>query len=187
MTDDARTDASQEPSSTIDGLPSTEGGTASFRSLHLWQIQSVRDVLLIALVAGSVYVGYAMRTVTVPLLIAIALAYLIEPLVVRVARWRRMSRPRAVGLILSGLASLLAIAIAIVVPLAIGQTLSFADSLRSGKYDGFVDRVLAEVPDEYREDARHWTDRIIHPSLKRAPEEATEHDADHVGQRARSA
>ena len=180
MTDDARTDASQEPSSTIDGLPSTEGGTASFRSLHLWQIQSVRDVLLIALVAGSVYVGYAMRTVTVPLLIAVALAYLIEPLVVRVARWRRMSRPLAVGLILSGLASLLAIAIAIVVPLAIGQTLSFADSLRSGKYDGFVDRVLAEVPDEYREDARHWTDRIIHPSLKRAPEEATEHDADHV-------
>ncbi|MEY2714038.1 MAG: hypothetical protein RIT24_381, partial [Planctomycetota bacterium] len=66
-------------------------------------MQPVRDLLVIAAVAGTVYVGYAMRTVTVPLLVALALAYLFEPVVSRVSRWRGMSRPLTVSLILGAL------------------------------------------------------------------------------------
>lgn len=136
------------------------------RSLHLWQIQSIRDVLVIGAVAGTIYVGYAMRTVTVPLLIALALAYLVEPLVARMTSWRRMNRPLAVGFILTALGVLLAMSIAIVVPLVAAQTISFAESLRSGRYDGAVERMIEVVPDDYRADVRAWADRVIHPSSR---------------------
>jgi predicted PurR-regulated permease PerM len=159
--DESRTDAEGPARKTPESA-----GAPDVRSLHLWQIQSVRDVLVIALVAGLVYVGYALRTVTVPLLIALALAYLVEPVVSRMSRWRRMSRPIAVGLILAALGVLVSVLLAIVVPLAVGQTLSFADSLRSGRYDGAVSRAISIVPEEYRADVQEWVDRAIHPASR---------------------
>ncbi|MEY2796495.1 MAG: hypothetical protein RIR10_2211 [Planctomycetota bacterium] len=162
--------ASSSPASSSQAeSPSAESSRASepdVRSLHLWQIQSIRDVLVIGAVAGTIYVGYAMRTVTVPLLIALALAYLVEPVVARMTSWRRMNRPLAVGLILAALGVLLAMSIAIVVPLVAAQTLSFAESLRSGRYDGAVERIIEVVPDDYRADVRAWADRVIHPSSR---------------------
>ncbi|MEO0511973.1 MAG: AI-2E family transporter [Planctomycetota bacterium] len=50
---------------------------------HLWQIQPVRDVLVVLAIVGVLYVGQLASIVTVPLLLAIALAYLVEPVV----RW----------------------------------------------------------------------------------------------------
>jgi predicted PurR-regulated permease PerM len=178
--DERRTDADQtgrtptsvgssSAGSTSVESPSTDSSRASetdVRSLHLWQIQSIRDVLVIGAVAGTIYVGYAMRTVTVPLLIALALAYLVEPLVARMTSWRRMNRPLAVGFILTALGVLLAMSIAIVVPLVAAQTISFAESLRSGRYDGAVERIIEVVPDDYRADVRAWADRVIHPSSR---------------------
>lgn len=65
-----------------------------WRRLHLWQIQPVRDLLVLAAVLALVYLGYILSLVTVPLLLAIALAYLFEPLVARLtARSRFLSRP----------------------------------------------------------------------------------------------
>ena len=149
----------------------TPKGAVDLRTAHLWHLQPVRDLLLVAAVAGTVYAGYAMRTVTVPLLIALALSYLIEPVVARFARWRFMNRPLAVGTIIAGLASALVVAAALIVPLAVGQTLSFAESLRSGRYDEKVARLVEVVPEQYRDDARRWADRIIHPQSKPADEE----------------
>ena len=40
----------------------------SLKHLHLWQLQAVRDVMMVASVAGLVWLGYALRAVTVPLL-----------------------------------------------------------------------------------------------------------------------
>jgi predicted PurR-regulated permease PerM len=59
-----------------------------WRRLHLWEIQLVRDLALLGLIVGVVYIGYVVRVVTVPLLLALLLAYLFEPLV----RWLRMRR-----------------------------------------------------------------------------------------------
>lgn len=139
---------------------------ADLRTLHLWQMQPVRDLLVIAAVAGTVYVGYAMRTVTVPLLVALALAYLFEPVVSRVSRWRGMSRPLTVSLILGALGAALALALGILVPLAVGQTLAFGENLRSGRYDDALGRVIEAVPEEYRDDVRTWTERLVHPIAK---------------------
>jgi predicted PurR-regulated permease PerM len=60
----------------------------------------------------------------------------------------------------------LVVAAALIVPLAVGQTLSFAESLRSGRYDEKVARLVEVVPEQYRDDARRWADRIIHPQSK---------------------
>ncbi|MEY4117630.1 MAG: hypothetical protein RLZZ116_958 [Planctomycetota bacterium] len=157
-----QTDGRKDEPSREDPRPGAPA-TADLRTLHLWQMQPVRDLLVIAAVAGTVYVGYAMRTVTVPLLVALALAYLFEPVVSRVSRWRGMSRPLTVSLILAALGAALAVALGILVPLAVGQTLAFGENLRSGRYDDALGRVIEAVPEDYREDVRTWTERLIHP------------------------
>ena len=156
-----------------DGRPNAEAphtqGTLDLRTAHLWHLQPVRDILVIAIVVLTIYAGYAMRTVTVPLLVALALAYLVEPVVSRLSRWRRMNRPLAVGAILSVLGVVLGISIALVVPLAVGQTLSFAENLRNHRYDGAIERAIQVIPEQFRDDAQSWVDRVILP--KRAGEE----------------
>ncbi len=133
------------------------------RTAHLWHLQPVRDILVIAIVAGTIYAGYAMRTVTVPLLVALALAYLVEPVVARMTRWRGFSRPIAVTTILAALGTILAVLLAIVIPIAVGQTLSFASGLRSGRYDPALVRLVETLPNEYQGDARSFVDRFLHP------------------------
>ncbi len=129
-------------------------------------MQPVRDLLVISAIAGAVYIGYAIRTVTVPLLIALALAYLFEPVVSRMSRVRGMSRPLSVSVILAVLGTALAFALGIMVPLAVGQTLAFGENLRSGRYDDALLRAVEAVPEEYRADVRLWTERIVHPIKK---------------------
>ncbi len=54
--------------------------------VHLWQVQAIRDLLCVGSVLGLLWLGHAMRAVTVPLLIALLLAYLFEPLVSKLSR-----------------------------------------------------------------------------------------------------
>lgn len=74
---------------------------ADWKQLHLWHIQPVRDMLVLAMLFGLVYLGYVLRSVTVPMLLALLLAYLFEPLVDRLNRLPRVNRPMAVGGILT--------------------------------------------------------------------------------------
>lgn len=114
---------------------------------HLWQIQPFRDATWIVLVLLLAWLGYAMRSVTVPLLVALLLAYLFEPLIALMERKLRFPRPLAVGSVLAvGGLALLAV-VAFTVPLVIGQTVSFVDSVRKGKYTQAVQHVVAWAPD----------------------------------------
>lgn len=85
---------------------------------HLWQIQPVRDLLVIAAIFGFFWLGYKLSVVTVPLLLAITLAYVFEPLIKRMTRMEWMSRQGAAASIIALMAAV------VVVPLTIG--LSFA-------------------------------------------------------------
>lgn len=58
-------------------------------SLHLWQIQPIRDAMVLATCFGLIYLGYKLSVVTVPILLAMLLAYLVEPLVKMVTPPRR--------------------------------------------------------------------------------------------------
>lgn len=85
-----------------------------WKQLHLWQIQPVRDALVLAAVLGLLYLGYVLSLVTVPLLLALALAYLFEPLVRRLTYRRRVSRAFVA-------ASLIVLSVlVIVVPVGVG-------------------------------------------------------------------
>ena len=73
-----------------------------WRSLHIWQIQPVRDILLLAAIFGIIYLGYLLSIVTVPILLALALAYLVEPIVRLLTRHGRgpLTRPLAAATII---------------------------------------------------------------------------------------
>lgn len=71
----------------------------SWLDRHLWQIQPVRDLMTVAAIFGLIWFGYTIRVVTVPLLLAIGLAYMLEPIVQRLTRSGRLSRSTAAGLI----------------------------------------------------------------------------------------
>lgn len=87
---------------------------SDWRHTHLWHIQPVRDLLALAAVILIVYLGYVLRVVTVPLLLALLLAYLFEPLVRWVTRSRLVSRQgAAVGIIVVAFA-------VVVVPATLG-------------------------------------------------------------------
>lgn len=83
-------------------------------NLHLWQIQPIRDLLVIAAIIALIYLGYIVSLVTVPILLALLLAYLFEPLVRRMVRTPLFSRPGAAVLIIIALFAVF------VVPVSIG-------------------------------------------------------------------
>src|SRR5262245_24303773 len=92
--------------------PSTQ--PVDWRRVHLWQIQPVRDLLMVAAAVGVVWLGYRLSIVTVPMLLALLLAYLFEPLVRRLTRGGLFSRPAvAIGLIIAAF-------FVVVVPVTLG-------------------------------------------------------------------
>lgn len=93
------------------------GQRPEWSRLHLWQIQFVRDGLLVGAALLLLWLGYAMSVVTVPLLLALALAYLLEPITRRLTRLG-MSRRAAAGLLIA------ALGLVVVVPLAFGAVLA---------------------------------------------------------------
>jgi predicted PurR-regulated permease PerM len=123
-------------------------------TLHLWQIQGVRDVLVLLVVFALVAVGYWLRDVTVPLLIALALAYLFEPLVQRLTRFRGITRTGAVTIILLTVGVSVTIAITLTAPFAIGQTVSLVNKIRTSDYSSIGRKVIEYLPEQYRDDLR---------------------------------
>lgn len=85
-------------------------------SLHLWQIQPVRDAMVLVAIFGVLYLGYRLSIVTVPILLAMLLAYLIEPLVKLVTRKGWFTRRGFALLLIFGTFGL------IVIPAAAGIT-----------------------------------------------------------------
>lgn len=119
---------------------------SDWQRVHLWQIQSVRDVLLLAAVLGMVYLGYVLSVVTVPLLVALGLAYLVEPLVAWLttrAPW--LGRKGAVLSIMGLLGCTLAIVLILTVPMVVRQ----ATQLMKNS-DSYIERARAFVV------AKHW-------------------------------
>jgi len=74
----------------------------NWAKLHLWQMQPVRDVLLALGLILIFIIGQKISVVTVPLILAIMLAYLFEPVIVWAMRKFRVSRRSCViGIIAS--------------------------------------------------------------------------------------
>lgn len=98
----------------------------NWSKLHLWQMQPVRDVLLGLGVFGLFWLGQKISVVTVPLLLAVLLAYLFEPLIEGATRRLKISRPFAVGGII-GLAALF-----VVIPAVLATSVGLAQLVLFG-------------------------------------------------------
>jgi predicted PurR-regulated permease PerM len=123
--------------------------SSSWAHLHLWQIQPLRDALVFAGVFGILYLGYVLSIVTVPVLLALAFAYLFEPLVQRMTRTGRVGRARVA-------ASIIVLSFMLVgVPTIIGVTYSIMQGLRySQQVIRSIDVVTQSVRAPQREDLR---------------------------------
>ncbi len=99
----------------------------SVARLHLWQIQPVRDVAVILLILWIIGLGYKMSIVTVPLLLGLLLAYLLEPPISWLAK--RTSRAFAAGVAIAIMAVVVVVPLAGAIGAAVTQGFRFADSL----------------------------------------------------------
>lgn len=126
-----------EPSSSS---PSTMAKRPEWMKLHLWQIQPVRDAMVIGLAVGLVWLGYRLSIVTVPMLLALALAYLFEPVVQRITHKRRVRRPFA------ALAIIVVVCVAFLGPLTVGVGFAATQGVQWGRETaGKVDLVVQSV------------------------------------------
>jgi predicted PurR-regulated permease PerM len=102
---------------------SNENEKPPIQSLHIWQFQAVRDVLLILSVWGLLTLGYYLGSVTVPILIALGLAYMFEPLIGKMQRLHAgLTRTRVVTMTMGVLMVAIVLFVTLVLPLVYTQT-----------------------------------------------------------------
>jgi len=131
---------------------------------HIWQIQPVRDLLVIGCIVVLLYLGYVLSAVTVPLLIALGLAYLFEPVIARLTRGTRVvTRVRVVIATLVLLVGAAVLAIALVVPFAFSQAKNLMGN--AGVYAQRAVELSDQpwVPDAIGEGARSLRDALGGP------------------------
>jgi len=91
--------------------------TTDWKDRHLWQIQPIRDVLFVLAIVGVVILGGKLSLLTVPLLLALLLAYLLDPVITRLVgvgglKW--VTRPVASA------SMIVAVVLVVVLPLTLG-------------------------------------------------------------------
>jgi len=118
----------------------------SFDRKHLWEIQAIRDVLLIAGGLSVLWLGHALSSITIPLLVALLLSYLVEPLVEGLGQ-RGVSRSRAAAWFVAVFGVLVVGLLALVLPLIVGQTLRLVDDVESGDMQRRVLQVESILPE----------------------------------------
>jgi predicted PurR-regulated permease PerM len=127
-----------------DDAPKPEGvrpdGRIDWTRLHVWQIQWVRDLLLIFTIVGIIWLGYRLSVVTVPLLVALALAYIVEPTVKWMERRRIASRQGAALFIIVFGALLVVLPVTLGLGYAAAQGVKLASSITAR-----VDELVASV------------------------------------------
>lgn len=111
--------------------------TPAMARLHLWQIQAVRDIAVVLLLVGIVHLGYRMSVVTIPLLLGLLLAYLLEPPIAWVAR--------KTGRVAAAVIALIVIGLVFVLPVAAGVGVA---SYQGVRFVSGLDRDLTRFVDQ---------------------------------------
>ena len=88
---------------------------------HLWQLRPVRDLIWILLVVSVFWFGYYLQSVFMPVLLALGMAYLFNPIIDYAENRFRMSRPLTISILFLILLLVLVISLAILVPILIDQ------------------------------------------------------------------
>ncbi len=132
----------------------------SITRLHVWQIQAVRDLLLVAAAIAIFWSGYALRAVTVPLLVALLLAYLFEPLIRKMCKHPKISRAGAVTTLLVSVGGLFIIALSLSLPLIVGQSIQFVDDIRNGVMRQRIFKLEPWMPSGVQDEFKSLVERL---------------------------
>ena len=139
-------------------------GTDDVTRLHVWQIQAVRDVLLVILVLAILRLGYEMSAITIPLLVALGLAYLFEPVISLLQKRLGVGRTAAVSTIL-GIFMIGVVLVAVPVALVVvGQTASFVRNASEGRYADGLDKAISLLPENVRvevQKGKTWVETTV--------------------------
>lgn len=100
--------------------------------MHLWQIQWVRDLLIGTAFLGLLMLGHRLSLVTVPLLLALGLAYLLEPLMRGLEKRLHLKRRSAAALLLVGVFFCAVVPITVAGVVATMQSARVAQSVYTG-------------------------------------------------------
>ncbi|MHC4448445.1 MAG: AI-2E family transporter [Planctomycetota bacterium] len=117
----------------------------------------MRDLLGVAVLIALLWLGHALRAVTVPLLVALLLAYLFEPVVSKLSSRRRVSRPLVVGGVLVTVGVMVVALLALVIPVIGTQTVNLVRDYQEGRFREAVVELSSNLPETWHEHA----DRLI--------------------------
>jgi len=113
-----------------------------WHELHLWQLQPLRDVAVAAGLFGVLWLGAKLSLVTVPMLLALGLAYLFEPVV----RWLKerfgLGRRSAASVIIAVVVLAIVGPLTITVGVGAAQAVAFTQTLATN-----VDRLYRSIQD----------------------------------------
>jgi predicted PurR-regulated permease PerM len=123
---------------------------------HLWHIQPVRDLLLVGIVVAIVWAGYALRYITIPLIVALGLAYLVEPLVRWVSSRFRIGRTAVVGGVTGAIVLGAASGTFVLIPSVVRQSEAIVNKVQSGALKASIGEFQAQLPEAFRKDVADW-------------------------------
>jgi predicted PurR-regulated permease PerM len=129
---------------------------ADWTRRHLWHIQPVRDLLLVGILVAIVWAGYALRYITIPLIVALGLAYLVEPLVRLVSERFKASRTAVVGGMTGAIVLGAAGGTFVLIPSVIRQSESIVNKVQSGALKKSIGEFQSQLPEAFREEVADW-------------------------------
>ncbi len=129
---------------------------ADWTRRHLWHIQPVRDLLLVGIVVSIVWAGYALRYITIPLIVALGLAYLVEPLVRWVSARFRVSRGAVVGGVTGAIVLGAASGTFVLIPSVIRQSEAIVNKVQSGALKESIGKFQEQLPEAFRKEVADW-------------------------------
>ncbi len=138
-----------DPNPTNNTTESTDSPRPSWSKLHLWEMQPVRDVLVGLGILMLILLGQKVSVVTVPLILAILLAYLFEPVICWSMRKFSISRRTSVIGIIASVVILVVIPTAIAMTYAAGQLVAFSANTAE-HIDQLSTAVVADDPETAR-------------------------------------
>jgi len=110
-----------------DSSSSHPSNSSNWSKLHLWQMQPVRDILLALGVFAIFLIGQKISVVTVPLLLALLLAYLFEPVIVwSMGKFNIARRTSVIGIIA-------VVVVGIILPSIIAASYGVAQTITFGQ------------------------------------------------------
>lgn len=126
--DTQTTSPSEEPARRLARLREHQASTRLVGP-HIWTVRWVRDLAVLLALLGLFLAGYALRAIFTPVLIALFLAYLFEPIINWIEQRYRIKRLHTVCLALGGVGLALGVIGLIAVPALVSQTSALVQSI----------------------------------------------------------